>query len=98
MRCGTLPVVRATGGLADTVVDATQATLANDTATGFSFGPVSAEAFWAAIQRALALYWGEPDAWRRVMRTSMRADWSWQRSAAEYERLYRMLTTPPLAA
>ena len=55
---------------------------------------MSAEAFWAAIQRALALYWGEPDTWRRVMRTAMRADWSWRRSAAEYEGLYRRLTAP----
>jgi starch synthase len=94
MRYGTLPVVRATGGLADTVVDTTPATLAAGTATGFSFGLVSAEAFWAAIQRALALYWGEPENWRRVMRNAMNADWSWQRSAAAYEGLYRRLVAP----
>jgi starch synthase len=94
MRYGTLPIVRATGGLADTVVDTTPATLANNTATGFSFGPVSPEAFWAAIQRALALYWGEPDNWRRVMHNAMTADWSWQRSAVEYEGLYRRLAAP----
>ncbi len=93
MRYGTLPVVRATGGLADTVVDTTPVTIAAGTATGFSFGPVAPEPFWAAIQRALVLYWGEPEAWRQVMRNAMRADWSWQRSAAEYEGLYERLTT-----
>jgi starch synthase len=91
MRYGTLPIVRATGGLADTVVDTTPATLANDTATGFSFGPVSAEAFWDALRRALALFRNEPESWRRVMHNAMRADWSWQRSAAEYERVYEKL-------
>jgi starch synthase len=95
MRYGTLPVVRATGGLADTVVDTTPATLANDRAMGFSFGPVSAEAFAGAIRRALDLYRNQPGAWRKVMRNAMRADWSWQRSAAEYERLYKKAAGPP---
>ncbi len=94
MRYGTVPVVRATGGLADTVVDTTPATLAAGTATGFSFGAAAPEPFWAAIQRALVLYWGEPDAWRQVMRNGMRADWSWRRSAAEYQRLYERLAAP----
>jgi starch synthase len=91
MRYGTLPIVRATGGLADTVVDTTPATLAAGTATGFSFGSVAAEAFWDAIQRALTLYRNDGAAWQRIMQTAMRADWSWQRSAAEYEQLYRKL-------
>jgi starch synthase len=81
--------------LADTVVNTTPATLANETATGFSFGPVSTEAFGGAIQRALDLYRNQPEAWRKVMRNAMRADWSWQRSAAEYQRLYDKVAGPP---
>jgi len=93
MRYGTLPIVRATGGLADTVVNATPETLANNTATGFSFGPVSSEAFWEAIARALAMYRGNAESWHKVMGGAMRADWSWQRSAAEYDRLYKQLVS-----
>src|SRR5208283_131045 len=88
LRYGAVPVVRATGGLADTVVDTNPGTLTNRTATGFSFGMPAPEPFWAAIQRALVLYWGEPTTWRQVMRTAMLADWSWHRSAADYEGLY----------
>ena len=56
LRYGALPVVRRTGGLADTVVDANAATLAAGTATGFAFDAETPEALLAAIQRAIALY------------------------------------------
>jgi starch synthase len=88
MRYGTPPVVRATGGLADTVVDATPANLGADTATGFSFQAYTPDAFLDAILRGLSLYRGPAEPWRRLVRTAMRQDWSWDRSAAEYEKLY----------
>ncbi len=91
LRYGTPPVVRATGGLADTVTDATPAALAAGTATGFRFGAYHAHEFWKAIERAMGLYRAYPDEWLKVMRTGMRQDWSWDRSAAEYEGLYRRL-------
>ncbi len=84
---GTVPIVRATGGLADTVVDATPQTLADGTATGFVFPEPTPEALRGAIDRALAL-WPDRDAWGRLMRTGMRADWSWDHSARQYEPLY----------
>lgn len=84
---GTVPIVRATGGLADTVVDATPRALAEGTATGFRFAEPTAAALWQAIERALAL-WPDRDAWIRLMRTGMSQDWSWSRSAREYTRLY----------
>ncbi len=84
---GTVPIVRATGGLADTVVDANPRTLADGTATGFSFIEPTAEALWQTIERALAL-WPDRDAWVKLMRDGMSADWSWDRSAREYSRLY----------
>jgi starch synthase len=93
MRYGTVPVVRATGGLADTVVNCTPQTLANDTATGFSFGPPTVEAFRETVQRALDTYRNQPEAWLQVVRCGMKQDWSWNRSAAEYERLYDRITT-----
>jgi starch synthase len=91
MRYGTPPVVRATGGLADTVVDTTLGTLANGTATGFSFQAFTGDALFEAAERGIALYRGQTDTWRQVLATAMRADWSWDRSAAEYERLYQLL-------
>jgi starch synthase len=91
LRYGTVPVVRATGGLADTVVDANNATLAAGLATGFSFHAYHPGAFREAIDRCLRLYRDRPEAWRRVQETGMRQDWSWGRSALEYERRYRAL-------
>jgi starch synthase len=91
LRYGTPPIVRSTGGLADTVVDATPASLADDTATGFRFAAFSADALRETVHRALALFRNEPLVWRKIVRNGMRADWSWNRSAAEYEKLYTRL-------
>ena len=93
LRYGTPPVVRATGGLADTVVDATPASMANGTATGFRFAAYSAAALWQTALRAEAMYRDDPKAWQQLMRNGMTRDWSWDRSAAEYEALYRALGT-----
>ncbi len=91
MRYGTPPVVRSTGGLADTVVDSDAATLAAGTATGFCFTPYTADALRETVERALALYRGQPQPWRQVVVTAMRQDWSWDRSAGEYVRLYERI-------
>jgi starch synthase len=89
LKYGTVPVVRATGGLADTIVDTTEEALSAGTATGFRFAAYGDFALREAIERALYFYRQRPDDWRRLMQTGMRQDWSWQRSAAEYEHLYR---------
>ncbi len=85
---GTVPLVRATGGLADTVVDANPETLAAGTANGFVFTEANSQALWLTIERALAL-WPDRQSWLRLIRTGMSADWSWHHSAREYEELYR---------
>jgi starch synthase len=95
LRYGTVPVVRATGGLADTVVDCTPETLADDTATGFSFVPLTADALTETVQRALRVYHEQPDLWLQLQRRGMRQDWSWDRSAREYEALYARLGEQP---
>ena len=84
---GTVPIVRTTGGLADTVVDANSRTLTDGTANGFSFLEPTADALWQTIERAMRL-WPDRDAWLKLMRTGMNADWSWDRSAKDYSRLY----------
>lgn len=88
MQYGTVPVVRRTGGLADTVTDATAATLADRTATGFAFDDVSARSLLGALGRALAAY-HEPLTWRRLQLEGMSRDSGWKASATAYLSLYR---------
>lgn len=98
LKYGTVPVVRATGGLADTITDTTPDTLMAGTATGFNFIAQTAAAFQETVQRAIKLYRDDPTTWLKLMRLGMRQDWSWNRSAAEYERLYlKMRPKPPSA-
>jgi starch synthase len=86
-RYGTVPIVRHTGGLADTVTDTTPETLENKTATGFSFTATTAAALLAAVTRALQ-YYHDPDAWQQIIASGMKQDFSWKRSAERYLELY----------
>ena len=88
LRYGTPPVVRHTGGLADTVTDTNADTLAAGTATGFSFTRYSPEDLWHTVERAEAMWRLAPETWRKVMLNGMTQDWGWDRSAADYEKLY----------
>ena len=87
MRYGSVPVVRATGGLADTVIDFDTG---NGTrkGTGFTFSDYTADAFWGALQRALDVF-RDKKAWRGLQERGMKADFSWNASAKKYEELYR---------
>ncbi|MGE5503515.1 MAG: glycogen synthase GlgA [Actinomycetota bacterium] len=87
-RYGTVPIAHATGGLADTVVDATYDSLMTGTATGFTFDHVNAGAFQWAIERALALY-RQPEQWGRIVAGCVQQEFGWDRSAARYVELYR---------
>jgi starch synthase len=82
LRYGTVPVVRATGGLDDTVEEASA-----ETGNGFKFEDYTGEAFLAAVDRALALF---PDraVWQQLMQRGMQQDFSWQHPAREYIALY----------
>jgi len=90
MRYGTVPVVRDTGGLADTVTDCNERTLANGSATGFSFREPAASALLAAIRRALAA-WTDQAGWRRLQENGMARDFDWQAPARRYVELYETL-------
>jgi starch synthase len=94
MRYGTVPLVRNSGGMADTVVDATPEAVRQNTATGFSFDEPSALAFSQCVHRAIAIY-RQPIAWRRLQASGMRQDFSWRRSAKAYGDLYRQLIGVP---
>ncbi len=89
-RYGTPPVVRATGGLADTVVDCTPAALADGSASGFVFHEPSAAALLAAVGRAAAA-WRDADTWRALQRNGMARDFSWGASARRYAGIYAQL-------
>jgi len=90
LKYGSLPLVRAVGGLADTVIDADLATLADHSATGFVFGPFTDAAYQHALRRAFALY-GKRAAWARVRQTGMRQPLGWAPAAARYLGLYQRL-------
>lgn len=90
LRYGTLPIVRATGGLDDTVDDYDPAT---DSGTGFKFSPYTPAALLAAIDRARGWYARRP-VWSALMQRAMAADFSWQRSAAQYAEVFRSLSPP----
>ncbi len=87
LKYGTVPVVRGTGGLADTITDATEETLAAGTATGFAFREYSGLALSETLQRACNLLARKPE-WQRIVDAGMRQDWSWTQSARQYVRLY----------
>lgn len=88
LKYGTVPVVRATGGLVDTVTDATPETLASGTATGFAFRDLNAGALDFTLRRALQTYWQNADTWRQLVMTGMQQDWSWKASAQRYLEVY----------
>ena len=90
LRFGTLPVVAATGGLADTVIGLSPATQAAGVATGVVFHPTDALAFSQALAKVAALY-AAPKAWAQVQRAAMRHPVGWEPSAAAYAALYGRL-------
>jgi starch synthase len=88
MRYGTIPVVRLTGGLADTVVNADESTLADGSATGFGFTELSARALLESVTDALQVYRQFPELWRTLMVSAMSRDFGWRQSGARYLELY----------
>jgi starch synthase len=84
LKYGTLPVVRATGGLDDTIIPFDPKT---GEGTGFKFIPYQTEALWSALEEALAIYQDQTQ-WRRLMKKAMAMDFSWRVSAKEYISLY----------
>ncbi len=90
LRYGCVPIVARTGGLADTVIDANEAALSAGVATGFQFDAETGAGLVHAVKRAIAVH-ADPPAWAAMQRQGMKADVSWDRSAAKYAGLYRSL-------
>ncbi|MBI4459843.1 MAG: glycosyltransferase, partial [Acidobacteria bacterium] len=93
LRYGTVPVVRATGGLDDSIEDYSPAT---GEGTGFKFWDYSGNAFFGAVQRALEVF-TSPEKWKKLMQNGMKKDFSWENSARQYAQLYAEVgkKTPP---
>jgi starch synthase len=85
-----LPIVSRVGGLADSVIDAGEAALNDDVATGFQFAPLTPNALRMALSRAFDLF-AESAAWQRVQRRAMTRNVGWQLPAERYAALYRDL-------
>jgi starch synthase len=90
LRFGTLPLVAYTGGLVDTVINATPAGLRAGVATGLQFHPVTADALSRSLDWLCDLY-ARPDLWRSLQENAMSHPVGWDKSAAEYAELYRGL-------
>ena len=86
LRYGTLPIVRATGGLEDTVVDPDESATG---ATGFKFRHYTGEGLISTVERALAAFRDNPAGWQAMQQNGMRQDFSWDVSAREYVKVYR---------
>ncbi len=87
MKYGALPLVRRTGGLADTVIDATPAALGDGVATGFAFMNATAQELGFALRRAMSIF-HKPERWQAMRRRAMTRDFGWERPAREYRELY----------
>jgi starch synthase len=85
LKYGTIPVVRATGGLDDTITHYDPATKKGN---GFKFTRYDAKEFLNTIKMAISFY-SQPEHWRQLLRNAMAADFSWKRSAEAYLQLYR---------
>jgi starch synthase len=95
LRYGTVPIVRRTGGLADTVVDVSQSTLAWGTANGFVFDQADGGSLWQALENAIRFYRRSSTDWEILARTGMQQDLSWEASAAHYVELYQQALDEP---
>ena len=88
LKYGTLPLVRRTGGLADTVIDANPAASADGSATGFQFVNATGQELVWALRRAMGVY-RKPERWHAMQRRAMTRDFGWHGPAEEYMELYR---------
>ncbi len=86
MRYGSVPIARKTGGLADTI-----RSHPNSRANGFLFTMPTAASFKRSLSQALKVYDEQPKAWQKIIRNGMTGDYSWNRSAKEYMKLYKAL-------
>jgi len=92
MKYGTLPVVRAVGGLKDTVKHYNEA---NGTGTGFVFDAPDSQSVYNCIRLAVSTYYDRRNDFKKMIQTAMSENFEWATSATEYEKLYRQISGQP---
>jgi starch synthase len=91
LRYGTVPIVRAVGGLADTVFDKDYAYIDMDARNGFTFNDLNNAGLESAMNRAIGLYYDYPVEFRRLMVNGMKADYSWNHPGTHYMNIYDLI-------
>ena len=89
LRDGTVPIVRETGGLSDSILDYGDP---SGNVNGFTFKTYNAHDMLGAIRRATGLYHGNPELWKKLVKHALTCDFSWERSARDYASLYESLS------
>lgn len=90
---GTIPIVRKTGGLADSIVHYNARTASRGTGTGFVFEEYDSKDLLKVVKKAISLYNDKPKEWRQLVLTAMKQDFSWEASARKYEELFVQMTS-----
>lgn len=91
LKYGTVPIVRKTGGLADTIIDVKEKAIADSSGTGFVFEKYDEHALLKTITRAVAMYHKDTSKWQKIIHNGMKKDYSWTKSAKEYTALYEKM-------
>ncbi len=91
LKYGTVPIVRKTGGLADTIFDVDFSGLPFDKTNGYTFDHPDAQGIDSALDRAIKCWFNEPDKWRHLMINGMNIDFSWDKSADKYLEIYKKI-------
>jgi starch synthase len=86
LRYGTIPIVRAVGGLADTIIDYD---VSKEQGNGFSFNEFSSDQFYLTVMRALEVYLKKPEEWQQLVKKAIEQDFTWNIPADKYMELYK---------
>ncbi|CAN6336988.1 unnamed protein product [Urochloa humidicola] len=98
MRYGSVPIVRKTGGLNDSVFDFDDETIPMELRNGFTFLKADEQGFDSAMERAFNYYHRKPEAWKQLVQKDMKIDFSWDTSASQYEDIYQRAAARARAA
>lgn len=96
LRYGAIPIVSRTGGLAETIIDANDAATEAGVATGFQFEPSNLDDLRSAVERAISIF-RKRDGFKRLQTQAMNANFSWDKSAAQYYSLFEALIQPAMS-
>jgi starch synthase len=94
MKYGSIPIVRRTGGLADTVFDVDYSNRPFEKTNGYTFDFPDAQGVDSALDRAIQCWYDNPERWRKLMHNAMAMDYSWNQSSDKYLEIYRKVTSP----